>query len=393
VSDRRSAADLGPSAEAVLGAFPVPERDWERDARAIEARLAASDRRSTDAACLSPPLPTEPGEPGSVSPTTTPPANSEVRPQSLAELARRSLEKKQSGERERAQKSLAIAAQEPPNENELPAPRAALHAPIPAREGARSRPSPARPTSVAGASGAPRAWPKLALGISALCVAAALLFWRARPEPSPVAGTTPVSPSATQPTAALATGEVGKPGPAANGAKGGDPSALPSEPLAKAAEFAGSEPSASAAAEPVAAVKSGPAGHVAAGKGVLTDEQSKAGALPGHDGHAQNGLPPDPALRPADSSGGDMPTKPSSGAVQAALGSVMSGARHCVAGALAPSSAVVLFGSDGRVQQVSVTGPAAGTSAAACIEAQLSRARVQPFAATNFSVSATVRPD
>jgi hypothetical protein len=88
-----------------------------------------------------------------------------------------------------------------------------------------------------------------------------------------------------------------------------------------------------------------------------------------------------------------MPAKPSSGAVQAALGAVMSGARHCVAGDDTPSSAVVVFGSDGRVQRVNVSGSAAGKSSAACIEAQLSRARVQPFAAANFSVSATVRPE
>lgn len=85
--------------------------------------------------------------------------------------------------------------------------------------------------------------------------------------------------------------------------------------------------------------------------------------------------------------------KPSSGAVQAALGAVMSGARHCVAGDDAPSSAVVRFGSDGRVQGVVVSGPAAGKASGACIEAQLTRARVQPFAASNFSVNATLRPD
>ncbi len=105
------------------------------------------------------------------------------------------------------------------------------------------------------------------------------------------------------------------------------------------------------------------------------------------------GLPPDPGLRPADSSGGQLPVKPSSGAVQAALGAVLSGARHCVAGDDAPSSAVVLFGSDGRVQSVSVSGPAAGKAAGQCIQAQLTKARVQPFAASNFSVNTTIRPD
>jgi len=125
-----------------------------------------------------------------------------------------------------------------------------------------------------------------------------------------------------------------------------------------------------------------------AGKAVAKDDRA-ASATAGVD----NSLPPDPGLRPADSRGGELPAKPTTGAVQAALGSVMSGARHCVAGDDTPSSAVVVFGSDGRVQQVTVSGAAAGKSSAACIEAQLSRARVQPFAAANFSVSATVRPE
>ena len=385
MSDRRSAADLGPSAEAVLGAFPVPERDWERDARAIEARLSASGRESTDAALLSAPLPSEAGEPSSASATTTPPATSGIRQQSLAELARRSVEKRQSDERERARKSLVLAAQERANEHDLPAPRAALLGPSPV---------PARPTSATSAGGAARAWPRLALGISALCIAAAALLWLRRPEPSPVAAGTPVSPSAPRPAAAFAPGEVASPGAGANAARAIAPPTLPSDPTASSAELAASELPTLAASGPsaAAATKSGPGVHVAE-RVVLADEHAKAATVPSHDGRLQKRLPPDPALRPADSSGGDLPTKPSTGAVQAALGSVMSGARHCVAGAQAPSSAVVVFGSDGRVQQVSVTGPAAGTSAGACIEAQLSRARVQPFAATNFSVSATVRPD
>jgi hypothetical protein len=107
----------------------------------------------------------------------------------------------------------------------------------------------------------------------------------------------------------------------------------------------------------------------------------------------EKALPPDPALRPADSTGGAIPVKPSTGAVQAALGAVMSGARHCVAGDDAASSAVVVFASDGRVESVTVHGPAAGKPSGTCIEGQLSRARVQPFAASSFSINATVRPD
>lgn len=128
-------------------------------------------------------------------------------------------------------------------------------------------------------------------------------------------------------------------------------------------------------------------------KFVLEDNQPSTAAAAPADKPVEKALPPDPALRPAESTGGAIPVKPSTGAVQAALGSVMSGARHCVAGDDGPSSAVVVFASDGHVQSVTVQGLAAGKPSAACIEAQLSRARVQPFASASFSINATVRPD
>ena len=88
-----------------------------------------------------------------------------------------------------------------------------------------------------------------------------------------------------------------------------------------------------------------------------------------------------------------MPDKPSSGAVNAAIGSVMGAARACVAGQDGPSTARIVFGSDGKVQSVSVSGAAAGTAAAGCIESAFKKARVQPFAAPTFSIGATIRPN
>ena len=110
MNDRRSSSDLGSNAEALLSAFPFPERDWERDARAIEARLADAVGGSTDGSLLAPPLPGETGEPSSVSATATPVTNSGVRTQSLADMARRSVERKQANERQLARESLALAA-------------------------------------------------------------------------------------------------------------------------------------------------------------------------------------------------------------------------------------------------------------------------------------------
>jgi hypothetical protein len=96
-------------------------------------------------------------------------------------------------------------------------------------------------------------------------------------------------------------------------------------------------------------------------------------------------------MKPA-ATAGDLPDKPSTGAVQAAIGSVMGSARACVAGQGEDSRASISFGSDGRVKSVGVSGKAAGTPAEACIRAALSKARVQPFARPSFSVGATIRP-
>jgi hypothetical protein len=83
---------------------------------------------------------------------------------------------------------------------------------------------------------------------------------------------------------------------------------------------------------------------------------------------------------------------PSSGAVQAAIGSVLGNARSCVAGDREASRARVVFDSTGAVSGVTVTGPAAGTPAETCIRTALSKARVAPFQKPNYSVDTTIRP-
>ncbi|HEY3255039.1 MAG TPA: hypothetical protein VGJ91_13860 [Polyangiaceae bacterium] len=376
MSDRRSSPDLGSSAEALLGAFPFPERDWESDARAVELRLADSLLGSTDPLLLAAPLPAEADEPSAASATATPLTNSGVRTQSLAELARRSVERKQANERQMARESLALAAEQrrlAPASDAQPA--AASHASPAAASAAPLAPiSPAR----AGAPLANQRIPMLALALPALALAAAALLWLRRPEPAPlvsnVSAPSVVAPSAPGPSAVADD----RASPASDAPRGIDPNTLPGEAIA-------TEPA-------PAKLGSAPAAAPAkAGASKLALKDGRAAAAPA--AADDNSLPPDPGLRPADSRGGELPAKPTSGAVQAALGAVLSGARHCVAGDDAPSSAVVVFGSDGRVQHVTVNGPAAGKSSATCIEAQLSRARVQPFAATNFSVNATVRPE
>ena len=388
MTERRSSADLGPNVEAALGSFPFPERDWEGDARAVEARLTVSTHGSTDSQLLGAPLPVEPDEPSGMSASVTPLTSSGVRTQSLAEMARRSVEKKQDSTREMARESLAIAARQRPNEaRRVREPAHGEPAPVSA-PAAVSRISEvsaaAAPTLVAAV--APQRLSQIALALPLLALAAAAALLLQRPEPTPlVTAPLPVAQSNAKPSAA---------GPAAAAAKGAipsaprgiDPSTLPDEPTLKAAEVA--------LAHPKSAVASAAHAASAAQKIELEDElPAQVAVVPAvPDKPVEKSLPPDPALRPADSSGGELAAKPSSGAVQAALGAVMSGARRCVAGEDAPSSAVVVFASDGRVQHVSVSGPAAGQASGACIEAQLGHARVQPFAASAFSVSTTVRP-
>jgi hypothetical protein len=165
-----------------------------------------------------------------------------------------------------------------------------------------------------------------------------------------------------------------------------DATALPSLPPGSAprADAKPAPAGAKAAASPTPAPG---AGKVVAEKIVLEEEGKAAPkAAPSAP------RPADSKLRPAELSSNNMTERPSAGAAQAAVGSVLGAARSCVAGHPQPSSAQLIFTSDGQVQSVAVAGPAAGTPAAGCIESALKKARVQPFAAPSFSLGVTIRP-
>ena len=83
---------------------------------------------------------------------------------------------------------------------------------------------------------------------------------------------------------------------------------------------------------------------------------------------------------------------PTTGEALAALAPGSSRARACVAGHQAHSIATITFSSDGKVDGIAVSGPAAGTPAEACIRSAFGAARVQPFAKPNFRISYPVRP-
>ena len=90
---------------------------------------------------------------------------------------------------------------------------------------------------------------------------------------------------------------------------------------------------------------------------------------------------------------GSVSQKPSQGAVTGALGAVLPGARGCLGPDDAVSRAQVVFGSNGGVQSINVTGGAAGKPAEACIKGALSAAKVPPFAQPTYSATVTVRPN
>jgi hypothetical protein len=88
----------------------------------------------------------------------------------------------------------------------------------------------------------------------------------------------------------------------------------------------------------------------------------------------------------------NIPDRPPTGKVTAAVGAVMGGAKACVAGADEASRATITFGSDGSVKSVSVSGWAAGKPAASCIQSALKGANVGPFSQPTFVFGVSIRP-
>lgn len=118
--------------------------------------------------------------------------------------------------------------------------------------------------------------------------------------------------------------------------------------------------------------------------GALGDEMRKAvgdkGEVTAAAGPSQNG--------PAS---GAVPQKPSQGAITGALGAVLPEARRCLGPDDPISRASVVFGSNGTVQSVNVSGGAAGKPAEACIKGALMKAKVAPFAEATYSAPVTIR--
>ncbi|HEY2410338.1 MAG TPA: hypothetical protein VGI10_30240 [Polyangiaceae bacterium] len=409
-SDARSSfVDLGEKPEAMLGALATLERDWEKMALAVEARLPEIQAGSTDAALLAAPLASEAGEPESAS--STPLANSGVRTQSLASLARQTLAKGGASDASMAKESLAHAARGRAHTEELAEKLRqtdAAAAPVDLTDSVQVEEE--APAAVASAAEVAPLKPSIngnqlgywvGAGGTLFALAAAVALWL-RPAPAPLIVTQVVEQKAEKAPLAAAPVPVEP--------KAVEPDALARENAAPAAANVTATPSAPAIVA-LAAVASKAAGSGAGSapspasaapapdKIVLEDDAPPAPVAKAEANEAAGDKPATPPssaeapMRPADGTvSGSLQAKPSTGAVQSAMSGVMSAARRCVAGESDASSALIVFGSDGHVSSVTVSGAAAGKPAAACIQAALSRAKTQPFAEASFSFSATIRP-
>lgn len=397
--------------QALLERWPVPEKSdqfWDEACETVLTRVQMVRAGSTDDVLLKAPLPAEIGEGSKNSrPATTArpaPAPPSSAPVSLADLARAVANDSGSdNSKDIARESLSLATRARTSAPSIPDSMAELGSVRPSAPPAISAPPPPAsapapaPAAPAPALPAPRpgkpkrsmAGPLVAAGLAVIGMAAAAVIVvksRHTDASAPIAAAPPpAAATAGEPSTAAA-----QQSPTAEEQHKADmaivsPSELP----------AGGEPEAEAAAQrPLAKGAPPPAAPAAKAapeekREPVAKEEAKPEPPrpepPGKDDEEAKKMKP--AAQPT-----DVPQQPSSGAVQAAVGSVLGSARACVAGHDAPSRATIVFGSDGGVQNVAVSGPAAGTPAEACIRAALKRARVAPFAKPSFSVGVTVRP-
>jgi hypothetical protein len=171
----------------------------------------------------------------------------------------------------------------------------------------------------------------------------------------------------------------------------------PAAPIAAAAEPAPApKPDATPAAAPPVKAAPTPAWL----QGALGDAITKAAApapatpaAPAADPAPAAAAPaavPVPAAAPV--AAGNVPQHPSQGAVTSALSGALPGARACLGPDDDVSRVRVVFGSDGAVQSLTVTGFAAGKPQEACIKGALGKAHVPPFAEATYGANVNVRP-
>lgn len=423
MSDRDSR--LPARAEALLAAFPTPERDFDALAARIDAALTTTAAGSTPDELLEAPFPNEPGEDTEQPPVAVAPR--------LSDLARAVANKKgDAADADLARETLSVASKLRSQTDVLiermrAAPRAAEPPLRPNTTAAAQEPALAAPAQPVPAQPAPSALhaPKVTeaertsagseskkpaprsliwggAGLSLAAAMALLVFGR-----QPEAG----APDTASPVAVTTTPRAAAPEANAERVAPGSRAAQP-EPEAASAEAepvpaeAGDERAVASAPVTGQRAASGMAakGRRVRAENVVLDEAPASAAPPPKTASKpapqavakSEAAPPsqDAALAPAagKTDDGFLPDKPSTGAVQAAMASVMNAARACVAGATEATPVTVTFSANGSVKSVVVSGAAQATPAAKCIQAALGRAKVAPFAQPAFSVGVSVRP-
>jgi hypothetical protein len=396
------------NADELLCDFPMIEPDFEAQANAISARLSAPSVAGAlslpdEDLLKAPELAAESGEPPLPSQVRAAPPKS-----SFAEMARKSVQKKEDDAASLAKELLAAAQTRRPNAELVERVRAAGRSaptapPLPASEPRRERNSgvvtraeaaPLPPAAVGAAPATTAAMPSrdsrgTIIGMAGVAVAIAAclaLYLKSGPSVSPGSAALEAQRAADAPVAAAGPKPAAPAVAATNERQEGvlSPEALQRVPEAHAAD--GARPAlikaGGGAIAPASKAASAAASSAAKQEAVvLDDDPAPAQAEPKPE------PAPEPVLKPAEGNSGSVPLSPSAGAVSTALSSVRSGAQACLAGQSEAVTATVTFASDGHVLRVSAAGPSG-----ACIQAALSRAHVAPFAKESFSATTTVRP-
>lgn len=389
---------LQAGAEELLTAFPAGEPDFEAQAKAIEARVLGTATDAEPAELLkAPELAAEPGEPALASSVRS----AEAPKSNFAEMARRSLQKKEDDGVALAKELLAATAQSRRPSAEMvervraagksvaAAPTPAIAADDPGRSsGVVSRAEPAGPAPAPAAKGR-GALVGFVTGALALAACLALYVKTGQPESSTSAALAAEKAAAAPREPHAAKEAPGTAAPAVDVQQNGvvNPesmaqvaAAAPAAPVAKATSKAG-------AAEGTAVPAGAASVAAATPPAVVLEEDPEQVKVASPSEPPPQAEPAAEALKPAEGTSGGVPLTPSAGAVSTALGSVRGNAQACLAGQTDPVSAVVTFASDGHVLRVTAAGPSG-----ACIQAALSKARIQPFARDSYSAPLTVRP-
>lgn len=414
---------LPPRAEELLEGWPAPSRGalaWEETSSGIMARVRNTTIGSTPDDLLADPLPEEPGEGSHGAPQSSAPPVSNAPgadEPSLAEIARAAVASSGAGSREIARDAMIAAEagrRSPPREVQPPRaaavsakvaglqgrvarvsergratakaqPLAAVPAEpavAPAREAAAHSEMPGPPSREA------RRWNPAVFGGAVLAIAAAAALYV----------------SLTRHTASDAQLTASPERPHGLQAKPGASPHAALEPASTAVASAAPEPAQKLALDDLPMIaKSRPTSSPAVSSGrdtlAFRVKKEKGGEKQlvleeRGESQAANAAPvaESPAAPPAQASA-TLAERPSTGAVQAAFGSVMIGARGCLAGQEEGMRATVTFeGKSGRVKSVALVGAAAGSPAESCVRAALMGARLPAFSEDTFAASVTVRP-